>query len=119
MGSCQGLRGSLTEPQTIARREVAEMQEPEGKRNCLDALCSHQQLLANEPQPSQTQISMQAHAAVAQDRIVPRAKRDADLPRKLLAVGRLAEIARQPLFDFLEDFEMPDGVGVGGPSDRN
>src|SRR5581483_8792784 len=90
--------------------------EAERERDRLDAFGAGEQLPAYEPKPSQSQIAVQAHAAIAQDCIMHRAHRYADLLRQFLAVNWLSEIALQHSANFLKDPELPGGVGVGRPS---
>src|SRR6185437_12317669 len=104
--------------QAVACREIAEVPEAERQRDRLDAFGAGKQLPADEPKPPQPQVAVQAHAAVAQDRIVHRADRHSDLLRELLAVDRPSETALQDIPDFAKYLELPGRIGKRGPSRR-
>src|SRR5262245_40736988 len=88
----QRLRWRFTELVAIAPRKIAEMPEAEGKGHGLDAVRAGQQSLAHEPQTSQPQVSVQAHAAIALNGVMQGADGHTEFPGEILAVDRLSEI---------------------------
>src|SRR5690242_7850689 len=82
----QGFRRRLAKLFPIGLREIAEMPEAIGQRGRLDAFRAGNQPPPHQPQPAQTKIAVQAHAAIALHGIVHRAHRNPDARRQFLAV---------------------------------
>src|SRR5579864_9440385 len=91
------------------------MPEAESERRGLDALGATAQLLTHQPEPTLTQIAMQAHAAVVQHRIMDGAHRHAELPGQIAGVDRVPDAACKDVPYVLEDAELPLRVRARRP----
>src|SRR5262249_1325877 len=115
----QRLGRDLAELLAVSLGKVAEVPEAVGQRGSLDAVSAGDQSPPHQPKPAQTEIAVQAHAAIALHCVVHGAHRYADVRGEFLAVDDIAEMTRQRVLDVPEDLEVPGGVRLAGPARRD
>src|ERR1700741_4866985 len=109
------LRWCLAELEAVAVGEISHVPKAEGERASLDGLGSGKKLPSHQPQASQPQIPVQAHAPVSQHSVMDGTDRYAQLLCKLRAVDRLSDIVGEQLANVLKDLELPSRVRARSP----